>query len=86
MLDTYAKDPATGLIVPRAEYEAAQKELTGNRTSVTVDISTLAADKSLIERLADRVKSIISPPPKPPSAEELKAAKEAAAAALKLVA
>lgn len=86
VLDTYAKDPATGLIVPRAEYEAAQKELTGNRTSVTVDISTLAADKSLIERLADRVKSIISPPPKPPSAEELKAAKEAAAAALKLVA
>lgn len=87
ILDTYAKDPATGLIVPKAEFEAAQKDLTGNRTTVVGGFDPDAPEaKGLLERIADRVKSIINPAPKPPTAEEIKAAKEAAEAALKLVA
>jgi HK97 family phage prohead protease len=87
VLDTYAKDPATGLIVPKAEYEAAQKALSGNRTTVVGGFDPDAVDsKGLIERIADRVKSILNPPPKPPTADEIKAAKDAALEALKLVA
>jgi HK97 family phage prohead protease len=34
VLDCYAKDPKTGLIVPKAEYEAAHKEASGLKTIV----------------------------------------------------
>jgi hypothetical protein len=34
VLDTWTRHPETGLLVPRAEFEAAHKEATGERTSV----------------------------------------------------
>ena len=37
VLDCYVKDPATGLIIPKAEYEAAHKALTGNRHSIIIE-------------------------------------------------
>lgn len=36
VLDNWTKHPETGLLVPRAEFEAAYKEATGERTSVAV--------------------------------------------------
>jgi len=36
ILDTWAKHPETGLIVPRSEFEAAYKQATGERTTVIV--------------------------------------------------
>jgi HK97 family phage prohead protease len=62
VLDTYVKDPATGLIVPKAEYEAAHKEATGNKTSVVLSVDTapaLAAIKSVQDE-AERVESLFT--------------------------
>lgn len=36
IFDEYVKDPSTGVIVPKAEWEAARKEADGNKTTVTV--------------------------------------------------
>ena len=38
ILDNYTKTPE-GLILPRSEYEAAHKEISGNPTSVVVDVN-----------------------------------------------
>jgi len=35
ILDTWTKNPATGLIVPRADFESAYKQASGERTSIT---------------------------------------------------
>lgn len=61
VLDAYAKDPATGLIVPKAEFEAAHKELTGNRTTVVIDP---AADAPIPKSFLDKIKAaLLTPPP-----------------------
>lgn len=36
VLDTWARDPKTNILIPRAEYEAAHRAATGERTSVTL--------------------------------------------------
>lgn len=46
VLDTWAKHPQTGLLVPRAEFEAAYKQATGERTSVITPPSPEGAGNS----------------------------------------
>lgn len=96
VLDAYVKDPATGLIVPKAEFEAAHKELTGNRTTVVIDT---AIDAPIPKSFLDKIKAaLLTPPPEVEAAvvaevqaelaqaeaaeAELVAAKKAAFAAL----
>lgn len=83
VLDTYAKDPATGLIVPRAEFEAAHKTLTGEKTSAVIaapDVDAAAAaavEKAFAGDLPDSFLTRIGkalglvkapePPPAPPA-------------------
>lgn len=65
VLDEWVKHPESGLLIPRAEFEAAHKVATGERTSVTVpsepDASRSAAlpppqpERSLVRRAIDAV-------------------------------
>lgn len=64
VLDTWAKHPETGLLVPRAEFEAAHRVATGERTGVTVPSASDASgdasppptlERSLIRRALDYV-------------------------------
>lgn len=55
VLDTYTKT-AAGLIVPRAELEAAHKEATGEKTSIlttTIELDTKSLDR--LEKIAERM-------------------------------
>jgi HK97 family phage prohead protease len=51
MLDTYVKT-AAGVIISRADFEAAHKEATGNKTTVTVEAPEwLGEVRSLVDRM-----------------------------------
>jgi hypothetical protein len=55
VLDNWAKHPETGLLVPRAEFEAAFKVATGQRTS-TIVLDDLPPElKSVVERERERI-------------------------------
>jgi hypothetical protein len=79
VLDCYVKDPATGLIVPKAEYEAAHKALTGNRHSIVIEARENETSEGFFKRLG-RTLGIVKDdpvpetPPAPPSPEEKAAA------------
>lgn len=49
VLDTYVKTPA-GMIIPRAEFEAAHKEATGNKSTIEAP-EWLGEVRSLVERM-----------------------------------
>jgi len=79
VLDCYVKDTATGLIVPKAEYEAAHKALTGNRHSIVIEAKDDETREGFFKRIGRSlglVKEEPAPetPPAPPSAEEKAAA------------
>lgn len=55
-LDNWAKHPETGLIIPRAAYEAAHREATGSKTSIlttTIELDTKSLDR--LEKIAARM-------------------------------
>ena len=58
VLDTWAKHPATGLLIPRSEYEAALKTINGDRTSFTVKIDTEEVQKSIAKAAGDAVEAV----------------------------
>lgn len=49
VLDNWIKNPATGLIMPRAEFEKAQKEASGNKTTVTLSLKTLPEFQGVLD-------------------------------------
>lgn len=88
ILDTWAKHPATGLLMPRAEYEAAMKTLDGNKSYVeTPDIEAVKTENlSLLERIKGLfvkapIEEIVPPTEEIVSHEAPKIADEAAKSA-----
>lgn len=75
VLDTYAKDPMTGLIVPRADYEAAHKAVSGEKSSVVMP-------GGLIETIKTAIRDAFHREPPRPSADEIEAARAEARKAL----
>ncbi|MBC7168321.1 HK97 family phage prohead protease [Phenylobacterium sp.] len=63
VLDTWAKHPETGLLIPRAEFEAAWKEATGHRQVVTFSPQ---AEAGFFEKLSSHLGKIIGKEPKAP--------------------
>lgn len=79
VLDTYAKDPATGLIVPKAQYEAAHKSLTGNRHSIVIEAKDDESRDGFFKRIGRSLGLVKEEPaeetpPAPPTPEEKAAA------------
>jgi len=69
VLDTYTKT-AAGLIVPRAEIEAAHKAATGDKTSIlttTIELDQKSLDR--LEAIAERMEKAASAVEKPVSVE-----------------
>ena len=51
VLDHWAKDPRTGMLVPRAEYEEAMKGLNGDRHTVVLSFDGVSAVRSMRDAL-----------------------------------
>jgi phage head maturation protease len=62
VLDEWAKDPATGLLMPREEFERAQKDATGNRVTIVVD-KTWSAEHITSHVQAEVAKATAKPDP-----------------------
>lgn len=62
ILDTWAKHPTTGLLIPRADYEAALKTLGGNKETIVHNISaeTVEAFKAENLSLFERIKGLFA--------------------------
>lgn len=64
VLDTWARHPETGLMIPRAEFETAWKSATGNRTVVTKEtpepVEVAEAPEVPTPGLFDQVKAFIA--------------------------
>ncbi|MFN3585177.1 HK97 family phage prohead protease [Phenylobacterium sp.] len=64
VLDTWARHPETGLMIPRAEFETAWKSATGNRTVVTKEtpepVEVAEAPETPAPGLFDQVKAFIA--------------------------
>jgi HK97 family phage prohead protease len=82
VLDTYARDPATGLIVPKAEYEAAHKALTGNRHSIVIEAQENETSEGFFKRLG-RTLGFVKDDPIPETPPSLPSPEEKAAAIAK---
>lgn len=77
VLDTWAKHPETGLLIPRAEFEAAWKEATGHRQVVTFSPQ---AEAGFFEKLSSHLGKIIGKDPKTPEPATADPAAQKAAA------
>ncbi|MGL4637828.1 MAG: HK97 family phage prohead protease [Beijerinckiaceae bacterium] len=78
IFDVYMKDPATGLIIPKSEYEAARKALDGDKTFLTVKaLDDIEPPKGFLKRITD---AVISAFPNAQAEAALKAAEQQALA------
>jgi hypothetical protein len=59
ILDEWTRHPETGLIVPRAEFEAAYKQATGGRSSVVVPPPVTETEDSVDSRASGEAVSLI---------------------------
>jgi hypothetical protein len=93
ILDTWAKHPETGLLVPRADFETAYKELTGNKVTVSLSHALLKQDEieAIVSKsndsVFDRLKKFFvkeEPPAKEPVAPKLATAEAKAAVAARV--
>jgi hypothetical protein len=78
--DTWVKHPETGLLVPYTEFVTAYKALTGEKTSIIASSLTPDAEKSLLAKLSDGLKSMFKPTPPEPEAPKIASAETKAAA------
>ncbi|CAM5769814.1 HK97 family phage prohead protease [Bosea minatitlanensis] len=55
VLDTWAKHPETGLLIPRSEFEAAAKEASGNKLSLVVNAKVNTKGFDTLQAAAEKV-------------------------------